>query len=142
MTTPRRGLLFNFTHVENLPSIIEHGLRRPATSPTGWSAAWQSSWSTSGDRSRRSSGSRCARERCKPEWRSALTRSTVRRPSVSEPTGTSEEVLMVRTAHGDLLSAETDALVNTVNTVGVMGKGIALQFKKRFPGNFKAYAAA
>ena len=49
---------------------------------------------------------------------------------------------MVRTAHGDLLSAETDALVNTVNTVGVMGKGIALQFKKRFPGNFKAYAAA
>lgn len=48
---------------------------------------------------------------------------------------------MIREGHGDLLSADVDALVNTVNTVGVMGKGIALQFKKRFPGNFKAYAA-
>lgn len=49
---------------------------------------------------------------------------------------------MIREAHDDLLSADVDALVNTVNTVGVMGKGIALQFKKRFPANFKAYAAA
>lgn len=43
---------------------------------------------------------------------------------------------------GNLLEAETEALVNTVNTVGVMGKGIALQFKERFPLNFKIYAAA
>lgn len=43
---------------------------------------------------------------------------------------------------GNLLEAETEALVNTVNTVGVMGKGIALQFKERFPMNFKIYAAA
>lgn len=43
---------------------------------------------------------------------------------------------------GNLLEAETEALVNTVNTVGVMGKGIALQFKERFPTNFKIYAAA
>ena len=43
---------------------------------------------------------------------------------------------------GNLLEAETQALVNTVNTVGVMGKGIALQFKERFPVNFKVYAAA
>ena len=49
---------------------------------------------------------------------------------------------MIRDSHGDLLSADVDALVNTVNTVGVMGRGIALQFKKRFPGNFKAYASA
>lgn len=49
---------------------------------------------------------------------------------------------MIRDAHGDLLSCDVDALVNTVNTVGVMGRGIALQFKKRFPSNFKAYAAA
>jgi O-acetyl-ADP-ribose deacetylase (regulator of RNase III) len=49
---------------------------------------------------------------------------------------------MIRGSHGDLLSADVDALVNTVNTVGVMGRGIALQFKKRFPGNFKAYASA
>lgn len=41
-----------------------------------------------------------------------------------------------------MLEADTEALVNTVNTVGVMGKGIALQFKERFPMNFKIYAAA
>lgn len=43
---------------------------------------------------------------------------------------------------GNLLEAKTEALVNTVNTVGVMGKGIALQFKERFPVNFKIYATA
>jgi O-acetyl-ADP-ribose deacetylase (regulator of RNase III) len=43
---------------------------------------------------------------------------------------------------GDLLAADVDALVNAVNTVGVMGKGIALAFKQRFPANFQAYAAA
>jgi O-acetyl-ADP-ribose deacetylase (regulator of RNase III) len=43
---------------------------------------------------------------------------------------------------GNLLEADVEALVNTVNTVGVMGKGIALQFKERFPVNFKIYAAA
>ncbi len=41
---------------------------------------------------------------------------------------------------GNLLEAGTQALVNTVNTVGVMGKGIALQFKERFPTNYKLYA--
>jgi len=40
------------------------------------------------------------------------------------------------------LTAETEALVNTVNCVGVMGRGIALQFKQAFPENFKAYVAA
>lgn len=43
---------------------------------------------------------------------------------------------------GNLLQAHTQALINTVNTVGVMGKGIALQFKEAFPVNFKIYAAA
>jgi O-acetyl-ADP-ribose deacetylase (regulator of RNase III) len=43
---------------------------------------------------------------------------------------------------GNLLNAETEAIVNTVNTVGTMGKGIALQFKERFPQNFKAYKDA
>ena len=43
---------------------------------------------------------------------------------------------------GDLFLSEAQALVNTVNTVGVMGKGIALQFKKRFPEMFKSYAQA
>jgi O-acetyl-ADP-ribose deacetylase (regulator of RNase III) len=43
---------------------------------------------------------------------------------------------------GDLLKAEADAIVNTVNCVGVMGKGIALQFKKKWPENFRAYEKA
>lgn len=43
---------------------------------------------------------------------------------------------------GNLLQADVDALVNTVNTVGVMGKGIALQFKNAFPANFEAYRRA
>ncbi len=43
---------------------------------------------------------------------------------------------------GNLLDAEAEALINTVNTVGVMGKGIALQFKKAFPDNFEAYKRA
>ena len=47
-----------------------------------------------------------------------------------------------REASGNLLASEADALVNTVNVVGVMGKGIALQFKRAYPANFKAYEAA
>lgn len=43
---------------------------------------------------------------------------------------------------GNLLDAKTQALVNTVNTVGVMGKGIALQFKETFPENYKIYVDA
>lgn len=43
---------------------------------------------------------------------------------------------------GDILAENAEALVNTVNCVGVMGRGIALQFKKAFPENFRAYAAA
>jgi O-acetyl-ADP-ribose deacetylase (regulator of RNase III) len=49
---------------------------------------------------------------------------------------------VIRYAKGDILEAHTEALVNTVNSVGVMGRGIALQFKRAFPGNFKAYEAA
>ena len=49
---------------------------------------------------------------------------------------------MIEFTKGNLLEAPADALVNTVNTVGVMGKGIALMFKERFPDNFKSYAAA
>lgn len=49
---------------------------------------------------------------------------------------------MIEEGSGNLLTAEVDALVNTVNTVGVMGKGIALQFKRAYPANFSAYRAA
>lgn len=49
---------------------------------------------------------------------------------------------MIEYTTGDLLKSDADALVNTVNCVGVMGRGVALQFKKAFPDNFKAYKAA
>ncbi len=49
---------------------------------------------------------------------------------------------MIDYRSGDILKSEVEALVNTVNCVGVMGRGIALQFKNAFPENFKAYAAA
>ncbi|HHQ4563306.1 TPA: type II toxin-antitoxin system antitoxin DNA ADP-ribosyl glycohydrolase DarG [Aeromonas veronii] len=49
---------------------------------------------------------------------------------------------MIRYTTGNLLDAPAEALVNTVNTVGVMGKGIALMFKERFPDNMARYAAA
>lgn len=49
---------------------------------------------------------------------------------------------MIRFKTGNLLVEDVEALVNTVNCVGVMGRGIALQFKKKFPENFKLYAAA
>lgn len=46
---------------------------------------------------------------------------------------------MIELAQGDILKSDAEAVVNTVNCVGVMGRGIALQFKKAFPDNFKAY---
>lgn len=49
---------------------------------------------------------------------------------------------MITFKQGNLLESGAEALVNTVNTVGVMGKGIALMFKEAFPENFRAYAAA
>ncbi len=49
---------------------------------------------------------------------------------------------MIELTQGDILKADVEAIVNTVNCVGVMGRGIALQFKKAWPDNFKAYAAA
>lgn len=49
---------------------------------------------------------------------------------------------MIRYTQGNLLEADAEALVNTVNTVGVMGKGIALMFKEAFPENFKEYEKA
>lgn len=50
--------------------------------------------------------------------------------------------MSITACHGDLLGQDTDAIVNTVNCVGVMGKGIALQFKRKWPENFKAYEYA
>lgn len=49
---------------------------------------------------------------------------------------------MICIQEGNLLIAEAEALVNTVNTMGVMGKGIALQFREAYPENYKAYKSA
>lgn len=49
---------------------------------------------------------------------------------------------MIIPTQGNLLEAQAEALVNTVNTVGVMGRGIALQFQRAFPSNYTAYKKA
>lgn len=49
---------------------------------------------------------------------------------------------MIEYKSGNILEEDAEALVNSVNCVGIMGRGIALQFKNAFPNNFKAYAAA
>ena len=66
------------------------------------------------------------------------------------PTSPSEQIgitepepsKMIEYKHGDILREDAEALINTVNCVGVMGRGIALQFKKAFPDNFRAYEQA
>src|SRR5690554_6605167 len=49
---------------------------------------------------------------------------------------------MLNFVQGDILKSDVEAIVNTVNCVGVMGRGIALQFKKAWPENFNAYKKA
>lgn len=49
---------------------------------------------------------------------------------------------MIEFKTGDILQADAEAFVNTVNCVGIMGRGIALQFKNHFPENFRAFEAA
>jgi O-acetyl-ADP-ribose deacetylase (regulator of RNase III) len=48
---------------------------------------------------------------------------------------------MLKTLSGDLFASHAQTLVNAVNCVGVMGKGIALEFKKRYPAMFEDYVA-
>lgn len=49
---------------------------------------------------------------------------------------------MIQITSGNILHADVEAVVNTVNCVGIMGRGIALQFKNAYPENFAAYARA
>ena len=49
---------------------------------------------------------------------------------------------MIAYKKGNILAEDVQAIVNTVNCVGIMGRGIALQFKNLYPDNFKVYAAA
>ncbi len=48
---------------------------------------------------------------------------------------------MIKFKTGNILIEDIEALVNTINCVGIMRRGLALQFKKVFPENFKSYAA-
>ena len=50
--------------------------------------------------------------------------------------------MTIKVTQGDLLKDDAEAIVNTVNCAGVMGKGIALQFKNKWPSNFRAYEVA
>ena len=49
---------------------------------------------------------------------------------------------MIEFTTGNIFESDAEALVNAVNCVGVMGRGIALQFKNKYPENFKAYQQA
>jgi len=49
---------------------------------------------------------------------------------------------MIEYKNGDIFNSDVEAIVNTVNCVGIMGRGLALQFKNKFPQNFKEYAVA
>ena len=49
---------------------------------------------------------------------------------------------MIEYKTGGIFAEDAEALVNSVNCVGIMGRGVALQFKRAFPENFKAYADA
>ena len=57
-------------------------------------------------------------------------------------TGTTEDAPMIELRKGDILRTDAQALVNTVNCVGVMGRGVALQFKNAYPANYDAYRFA
>ena len=46
---------------------------------------------------------------------------------------------MIEYIEGDIFDSPAQVIVNTVNTVGVMGKGLALSFKKRYPDMFESY---
>jgi O-acetyl-ADP-ribose deacetylase (regulator of RNase III) len=65
-----------------------------------------------------------------------------RLPSILALLNPDHHTTMIKYVDGDLLTDQADALVNTVNCVGVMGRGVALQFKNAWPANFKAYVAA
>jgi O-acetyl-ADP-ribose deacetylase (regulator of RNase III) len=52
---------------------------------------------------------------------------------------TDSQKAVIESVSGNIFDSNADAIVNAVNCVGVMGKGLALQFKKRFPDNFKIY---
>lgn len=63
-------------------------------------------------------------------------------PNVRKTSPIQAKASSVRYLTGDITANDADLLVNTVNCVNVMGKGVALAFKQRFPSILTAYAAA
>lgn len=72
----------------------------------------------------------------------ALAAKVVRNLPEREKIESFDGGLMIGLVQGDLLAADAEALVNAVNCVGIMGKGLALQFKQAYPDNFKEYERA
>lgn len=66
------------------------------------------------------------------------------KPKISQPAvlGKNGGIMIIWKQRGDLLDAQTDALVNAVNTRGVMGRGLAEQFRRRFPDHYRQYRSA
>lgn len=50
--------------------------------------------------------------------------------------------IMIQYTQGNIFDIDVDAIINPVNCIGVMGRGLALQFKNRYPGNFQNYVKA
>lgn len=123
---PDKAFIFRITHIENVPWILQHGPHCRNASV------------------------------CDPDYRDIgspdLIAKRAQRQVPIPPGGTlSDYVPFYFTPHspmllnikqGNLLDAPAEALVNTVNEVGVMGKGIALMFRDAFPENTRTYEAA
>jgi hypothetical protein len=119
-TPPARPKIFHITHVDNLRSIVAADEllsdARRARSPMAFAG--------------------------KPRLPSLLRPTS--RLSSSDRSGTPSQGsrTMIEVTRGDILKADAEALVNTVNCVGVMGRGLAAQFKRAYPKNFNVYQQA
>lgn len=116
MAVPSAPRVYHIVHADRLPSIVRDGF------------LWCDSY--------RNRFTELSLIRCRD--------MDIDRQSKSVPNGIIEKEpgTMIEYKSGDILKSGAEALVNTVNCVGVMGRGIALQFKNAFPDNFAAYAAA
>ncbi|MBK6371543.1 MAG: DUF4433 domain-containing protein [Flavobacteriales bacterium] len=113
----------------------------PSTGRTGSDASMLSSWCMRMYRSRVSLRCKFWTRNGKRKWRPWSRRATWTSKWCVDRNASGSSA-NDRYTTGNLLEADTEALVNTVNTVGVMGKGIALQFAERFKTNLKVYKEA
>ncbi len=126
MPTP----LYHFTSLHHLASLIEHGLLCDNSTAVGLLAVEVGNRRIKEQRRRRAVP-------VDPRGRSWLVLVRVLRYERSVVGTSAEGGAVIHKSHGNLLDSDAEALVNTVNTVGVMGKGIALQFTK---GHWRAHS--